>query len=386
LFREVLERNPRSAAAYVGLGKIASASSDFPLAVEHLETARKLDPAASEINYLLGLAYRGMGQREKATELIAQRGEREVDLHDSLISDVMALSTGMRVHQLRGTALYQQGLYQQALEEFRKAVEADPDEALVRTNLGLTLAVLGDFAGAKREFDEALRLDPEDMYAHANMGALHAQLGRDAKAVEHYEKAVSLDPGQLQAHNDLADALRRLGRFEDSLKHYRQVVEGDPRDAKARLSEALALVKLQRYAEARERLDEAHSALPEQRSILAALVRVLAAAPNDEVRDGRRALQLARDLVAKEMSVEDLQTLAMVAAENGVFREAIRFQSRAVEWVEYAGLTDQLATLQGTLRNYQAGRPCREPWPPGHPLLEPRPLNAARPEPRARGS
>jgi tetratricopeptide (TPR) repeat protein len=190
----------------------------------------------------------------------------------------------------------------------------------------------------------------------------------------------------LQAHNDLADTLRRLGRFEDSLEHYRRVVEGDPRDAKARLSEALALVKLQRYAEARERLDEAHSALPEQRSILAALVRVLAAAPNDEVRDGRRALQLARGLVAKEMSVEDLQTLAMVAAENGVFREAIRFQSRAVEWVEYAGLTDQLAALQDTLRNYQAGRPCRDPWPPGHPLLEPRPLNAAKSEPRTRGS
>jgi hypothetical protein len=106
--------------------------------------------------------------------------------------------------------------------------------------------------------------------------------------------------------------------------------------------------------------------------MLNALVRVLAAAPDDAVRDGRQALQLARGLVTQEMSVEELQTLAMVAAETGVFREAIRFQRRAVEWVEYAGLKDQLPALQATLRGYEAGRPCRDPWPAGHPLLEPR--------------
>jgi tetratricopeptide (TPR) repeat protein len=373
LFREVLERDSDSAAAYVGLGKVATARSEFELAVGHLETARRLDPEATEINYLLGLAYRGQGQREKAVELIQQRGEREASLHDPLIADVMSLSTGMRIHQLRGTALYQQGLYQQALVEFRKAVEADPDEPLVRTNLGLTLAVLGDFDGAMRELETALRLDPEDTFAHANMGALLVQLGRDDEAVEHYERAVSLDPGQLQAHFDLGNALRRLGRYDECLEHYRRVVEGDPRHGSARMAEALALTKLERYAEARGRLEEAHAALPEDRGILNALVRVMAAAPDDAVRDGRQALQSARGLVVQEMSVEDLQTLAMVAAENGVFREAVRFQRRAVEWVEYAGLKDQLPALQAILRGYEAGRPCRDPWPTGHPLLEPRP-------------
>lgn len=376
-FRRALEIDPECAEARVGLGKLALSRRDFNSAVQQLEQARRLAPQATEINYPLGLAYRGLGDREKAAERLAERGELPAITDDPLIRDLTRLKEGMRVHQIRGTEFYQHGLYEEALAEFREAVSASPDEAVARINLGLTLAHFGDFDGARRELERAVEIEPDNDFAQYNLGRLFVDLGRDADAARHYEAALEANPNHLQAHFNLGNTLRRLGRFDEAVEHYRSVVERDPANAQARLAEAYALVRLERHAGARARLEQARAALPDDRDILHALARILAAAPDDDVRDGPRAMQLAKILATREVPLEHVVALAMIAAENGMFREAVGLQEQAIAVQQRAGSTPALAELRENLARYRNGQPCRRPWRDDHPLLSPPPSSPA---------
>ncbi|TDI45985.1 MAG: tetratricopeptide repeat protein, partial [Acidobacteria bacterium] len=362
LYRSILAAAAENPGALFGLGKTAVARKDYAVAVEHLEHARRRAPQATEIHYPLSLAYRGLGDAERALEHLEQRGDVPPPQDDPLLGVLVALAGGMRVHQLRGTALAQEGHYAEALTEFRRAVESDPDEPLVRINLALTWIEFGDFSAARRELNAALALAPDDAFAHYNLGTLEAQLGRDERAVEHLTAALRTDPNQRQARVNLANALHRLGRPAAALPHYRHAVESDPGNAAARLGEARALVAAGHHAEARRRLEEATAARPEDRALRHALIRVLAASPDAAVRDGRRAFELARSRATPQMSIEEVEMMAMVAAESRMFADAVRLQRQAVESARSVGRYDLVVALEENLQLYERREACRRPW------------------------
>jgi tetratricopeptide (TPR) repeat protein len=286
------------------------------------------------------------------------------------------LATGWRIHQNRGTTLFRQGSHEEALEEFRQAVELAPDEPIARNNLGSALTALGDLEGAQQEYRAALEIDPSDAMAHFNLGTLLARQGRDADAIAHYRAALEANPDYLKARFNLANALFRAGELEGAATQYARVVERDERNAAARLGEAMALVRLSRYAEARDRLEAGVQALPENGPLRNALGRVLSAAPDDDVRDGARALAICQALVAEERSLQHVASFAMAAAEAGQMEAAVQWQEAAIEAVERSGRAELLPFLKENLELYRRGEPCRQPWRDDAPLFHPVPLGA----------
>jgi tetratricopeptide (TPR) repeat protein len=86
---------------------------------------------------------------------------------------------------------------------------------------------------------------------------------------------------------------------------------------------------------------------------------VLATSPDDNVRDGKRAIELATK--AAEMSSYSvphiLSTLAAAYAETGDFETAKKWSKKAVELGENDETRDQLAK---ELARYEEGKPVRE--------------------------
>jgi len=99
--------------------------------------------------------------------------------------------------------------------------------------------------------------------------------------------------------------------------------------------------------------------LPAEPSLTQMLVRILAASPDDQLRDGARALELATAAVAANRTLTALEGLAMAQAETGRFDEAVRTQTEALSATGTAPAT--LARLQANLERYRQGRPCRDP-------------------------
>ncbi len=376
-FAQARQLEPSSAPALTGLGKIALASREYASAVELLGAALAAEPRANEARYPLGLAYRGLGNEDRALEYLSQTGAVQVtNLPDPLMQDVSDLVRGWRVYLNRGTTLFQAGQFDTALAEFRKAVEAKPDEPLLHANLGSTLVQLGDHDGAVREFEEAVRLDPGAVTANFNLGTLAARVGDDDGAIRYYEVALGTNPNQLSAHLNLANSLRRVGRFEEALEHYAAVVEGDPSNAQARLGGALSLLRLHRHAEALAGLEEAHKAIPEHRGVRNALARLLATAPRKSLRDGARAMQLAADLFNENPDVRFVITLAMAAAENRNFEMAQSWQRQALDVIRENNRNDLLEEVERNYQRYLRGEPCRRAWADDDPILSPRALTS----------
>lgn len=360
-FERALSVAPGLAAAEAGLGQIALSKKDYQQAADHLEAALAAAPRANKLHYPLALAYRGLGRMDDARAQLAERGVVGIKPPDPLADQLQDLKKGERVQVLRGRLAYRAGHFEEAAESFRAAVEARPDSAAARINLGSALSRLGERAGAILQFRQALAVEPDNATAHFDLGLLLAQDGALDQAVEHLTAAARADPGDGEIHRSLGEALSRLGRSEEALGHFDRAVELAPFDATARVDQAEELLALGRFAEARDRLDEADALMPTDARVVTALVRLLAASPAYELRDGERALKLARELVQARPTAESAESLAMALAEVGRCDEAAGWQRRAIEVLRKAGDTSRLEAMEGLLRRYVDDTPCRYP-------------------------
>jgi hypothetical protein len=126
---------------------------------------------------------------------------------------------------------------------------------------------------------------------------------------------------------------------------------------------AKAYGTLGRYYIAHHLNDAAGQAIPESVELLHALARLLASADDPEVRDGERAVELARRTLRAGSTLDRIETLAMASAQAGLFDEAIRLQRELIRTVTWHGQSDVLPRLEANLARYRAGLTCCAPWP-----------------------
>jgi tetratricopeptide (TPR) repeat protein len=186
--------------------------------------------------------------------------------------------------------------------------------------------------------------------------------GRVGDAVERFAAAVKADPDYPVAEFQLAEALRRTGRAAESLSHYAHVIKTDPKTAEVRIGYAMALGRLGRYLEARRALTDAMQVLPDQPSLAQALARVLAAAPDDRVRDGRQAVAITQALMQKPHGVDLYEAVAMSLAELGQYDQAVQWQEGAIAAAIKEGHAELGDAMAANLRLYENHMPCRTPW------------------------
>jgi tetratricopeptide (TPR) repeat protein len=358
-----LQRDPQSTAAPFHLGRPALARRDFPRAVSLLETAVRHDPAAGALHYPLAMAYRGAGRPADAEAQLRLRDQRnsEVTPPDPRMDQLADLLAGPQAFEVRGTEALNRGEWTKAVASFRQGVDVAPDNPLLHHRLGTALFMTGSVEDAEREFGEALRRSPGYAPAHYSLAVLLESRGRDAEAVDRYAAAVRYQPTYVQARLRLAGVLRRSGRVGDALEQCEEIMRIDPR-WRMRPIELAHAGAVAPYAEARDRLVAGMRAFPDHPGFPRALARVLAAAPDDRVRDGRRALALADDLLRTDQSTDVGETVAMALAETGRFTEAAGLQRDLIAAARSAGRSDLASTLEDNLRLYASNRACRTPW------------------------
>jgi tetratricopeptide (TPR) repeat protein len=362
LFTKALSLQPRSVAALFGLGRVALAKRDYARAVEHLEAALTLGPQASIIHYPLAMAYRGLGEPDKAEVHLRQRGDVEVGPADPWMQELSGVLQSAVAYENRGVRALGSGEYAAAASYFRKGLELAPDSPSLRHGLGTALSLTGDAQGALEQFTETVRRSPEFAKGQYSLGVLLASKGRLPEAIERFSAAVKSEPNYVEAHLQLAEALRRSGRADQALPHYEHVITLDPRVAEAPFGYAMALVRLKRYQAARDVLTEGMKLHPDQPAIAHALARLLAAAPDDRVRDGRRAMVVMQSLLKMPRSTDLGETMAMTLAELGQYEEAVAWQHEAMAAAERGGRADLVQRMAENLGLYQRHMPCRTPW------------------------
>lgn len=390
-FEAALAAPAAAAAAHFGLGRVALAQGDARAAAEHFEAALKSQPGASEIRSPLAIAYRKLGRLDDARAALAGYGEGRVTFPDPILDEVAHRNAGSRQYALAGTAALRDKRFAEAAAAYRKALEADPGDAAVWADLGVALQGLQDLAGAEQSYrkavelepalarahynlgtllaargsregiehlETAVRLDPEGKGALFNLGQALAAAGEPARALDAWDRLLKLDPRDTVARFHRAQALSALGRPAEAAAELGEVVAADPGEAAPRLAQASALLAAGRDAEARARLEEGLARLPGSEPLAQLLVRVLASSGKPEVRDGRKALEIAQRLLASGSTPGREEALALALGETGRFAEAADHQRRALSGTP-AG--PDRSRRERCLALYERSAPCRAP-------------------------
>ena len=378
LFARQLSRQPNSVVAHYGLGRAALARNDYERAVSHLEAAFvESGETAVGIHYPLALAYRALGELDRAEAHMARRADVDLLPADPLMEALDDLLQSPQAFEERGNRALSSGAWGEAATHFRRGLNLAPDDPTLRHRLGTALFQMGDAEGAITEFQQILRTRPDYALAHFSLGLIMEAAGRRAEAIERFSAAIRHQPSYVEARLGLASLLRRSGRLEESLFQYEQALQqapyaaDDPRIAEAPFGHAITLVQLGRYQDARARLEDALAVFPDQPFFVHALARLLAAAPNDRVRDGDRALALMQALPEEQRRLDLGETMAMVLAEVGLYERALAWQREALATAQRGGRRDLVAGIAEKLPAYEDRRPWRSRDPVGFdPFLE----------------
>ena len=361
-FAKALSLEPKSVSARYGLGRVALARSDPRRAVTYLEEVLKLDPDAAGAHYPLSQAYSELGETARANEHLRQRRERDILPADPLMVELDTLVNSPQTYETLGIRALDREDWPGAAAAFRRGLALTPDSPSLKFRLATALNMIGDAKGSEALFEEIVRNSPDYFPAQYSLGLTLQAKGRHQEAVERFSAAIKQRPDYNEAHLALAASLRRLGRLEEALAHYQSVIRADPGNTQAPLGYAMALAQLGRYQQARDQLMDSLKTHPGEPTLSHALARLLAAAPDDRVRDGAGAMPLVQALIKQGRTLELGETMAMTLAELGRYDQAASVQRDVVKGAQRAGLQNAVERLTVNLRLYERGEPCRTPW------------------------
>ncbi len=120
-------------------------------------------------------------------------------------------------------------------------VQSEPDYAEGHNYLGIAYGRLGRFDDSRRELERVLELDPSSASAYNNLASNALAQGRLEEAVSYLNRALSFDPGDATALNGLGFAHARLGQMPEAIDFWRRAVESDPAQFDALFNLGLAL-------------------------------------------------------------------------------------------------------------------------------------------------
>ncbi len=150
--------------------------------------------------------------------------------------------------------LYQDGKLSQAIDTYKLAIKASPQDP----RLYIALARIQVFAGlpqdAQASAENAILLSPENSLAHAVRGwALDFQDGKNSDALEEVDKAIAIDPNNAVAYAYRAEILIDSGLFDnidDAAEASRKALNLNPDLMETRRARAYVLQYTQNAEEA----------------------------------------------------------------------------------------------------------------------------------------
>jgi protein O-mannosyl-transferase len=279
----VVRRNPWGFAGAWIFAALAPSSSILPLPTEIAAERRMYVPLAGVVAIAVVGGYL-IGRRVLARVVPDPRTRQQAGgVAAALLAGAVAVWFAVSASQRNLDFRSEERLWQDT-------VEKRPDNPRARLNYGVILDSAERFADAELQLREAVRLKDSSAAAHANLGSVLCTLGKVEEGVSHLERSLVLDPRYTSAFGNLGEAYGQLGRRAQAARYFAKAVD----------------------------------AAPDTPFLLSRLGWLLATSPEDEVRDGAKAVQVSERAVrlTSRGDVMSLDTLAAAYAEAGRFEEA----------------------------------------------------------------
>ena len=142
-----------------------------------------------------------------------------------------------------GNIWFQQGRFDDAIEQYQRAIALKPNYPEAHNNLGVALSRRGKFDDAIAEYQRALVASPLNDEAHDNWGVALAAQGRAVDAIEQYRQAIAINPDNADAQVNWGNALLLLGNIRGAIDQYTVALRMRPDNAEAYVNWGVALAR-----------------------------------------------------------------------------------------------------------------------------------------------
>ncbi len=297
-----------------------------------------------------------------------------------------------QVHIARGVVLFELKRNEDAMHSFDRAIQLQPGSADPYVQRARIRAELKDTKGAIEDLDTALQLEPDSLWALLTRARVYQQTGDLNRAKEDIDAALKSRPGDAQALVLRAAIFAKEKKYDEAIKDLEELAKIAPKnpelmlqlglfyaadkqshkaiekfnvalaaDGKNETAYALrgsAYLNLGKHAEAIRDYEQAIKLKPDDSEVQNNFAWVLSTSPEEKLRDGKRAIEMAKQACDatgyKEAYI--LSTLAAAYAETGDFDDAIKWSTKAVE----NGEAKDKEELEKELDSYKNKKPWRE--------------------------
>ena len=342
-FTEAIKHSPQDAQLHAERASEYLKQQRYDLAITDCNEAIRLDPGRGDVIGIRAAAHGRRGDTaaaltdyetaltadsERAFEYLCSRGRLYLELEDysAAIRDASAAiavkDEHLPAYELRALARQRGKLYAEAEIDFCEILSRDPANRAGRLGLAFALVEQRKWTECLEAVEAVLAVMPNLARAFELRGMCHEQLGQFDDALASYAKA-------LDAGSDAGLTLR-AGVF---------LKKGDWANA---LRDALEAVRRG----------------PDQPQALNVLAWIRATCPDDAIRNGPQAVELALR-ACEQTDFRDagcLDTLAAAHAETGEFEQAVAFAERTTDC---AGHDEERQEFARHLDRFREGKPFR---------------------------
>lgn len=179
--------NPREPKIFVAIGQIYFNQKNYQEAIKAFKKAIKFNENFVVAYSNLGYTYMALKEWDKAIE------------NFRVIFNYPGIMAPHYVHNAIGWAYYEKNEFRKSIEELKKAIELKNNYAIAYYNLGLSLLGLENFDQAFIEFKNAVKYLPELVQAHNRLALLYLKKNIKQEARKEFQKVIELAPKSLLA-------------------------------------------------------------------------------------------------------------------------------------------------------------------------------------------
>jgi tetratricopeptide (TPR) repeat protein len=133
----------------------------------------------------------------------------------------------VKEHFASGNELARTGEFDKAIDEYKAALQEEPNNVSVLTNLGVAYYNTGQLDEAIAQYEKALETAPDDADIHSNLAAAYVQQEELDEALSEYQRAIELQPDLEQAHYGLGVVYMQQGKNDEAVQAFEKFAEFD---------------------------------------------------------------------------------------------------------------------------------------------------------------
>jgi len=255
--------------------------------------------------------------------------------------------------------------YADSVTLWMDTIEKNPKGLVAYNNLGWELIQRHDYRKALSYLEKALELGPEEAKTHSNLSIALFETKEIERALQHAVAAVRYAPKLADYTNNLSMIYWHKGDLVQAIQYAHAALQKDPISSQVYYNVgALALHEVSMpeafsFAEGISYIERAIQLDPDSITLMQLLAWLRATAPEQALRDGKRAVDLA-ERACHRTGYRDpnlLDTLAAAYAENGQFEVAIDTAQTAAQLARASGMVNLESRIRDRLAFYHVQTP-----------------------------